>query len=526
MPALKVGFAFVASGLVACGAHDAESRAALLVDPTDAQERARVEAASPAAAELLSRGEDAFARGDVRGAAALFADGTHAYGDGGLLWRRRCEAQTVLGAKTDAVASCAEAIERRRSGAAVRAMVTALVEGPTAPAPAALVEALMVTAKERANPLGAESAAAAACDVAEKIGDLAMTERCAGELERLSPEDPPARKARAFLRAKCTPWRFWGGWLAIASLLVLTLADVVRRRRRIAAGAIAVASAACIVLSSPTARAEGAPAARATLSRWPVDAEHPELNIPSEKDRNAEPLEFGYWLQDVATRADHASKSGDHAAAARYYGALAAAVPDRAVGYVKMCQELEAAGDLQRAVDACGNALLRDGTTVADYSRFVGLVLSKPGALSAKEVGALDQVVVHMREDPAGRDVVDDLECRIATRTGNVAQLEECTSVLASRAPDDARTIAYQWALAVQEGRMEDAEMLDARAGAAGIAPESLATMRKVVHDWQRARAWRIGLGVTAIALLLAAAIVAGAATMRKRVTPAPAPSA
>ena len=102
--------------------------------------------------------------------------------------------------------------------------------------------------------------------------------------------------------------------------------------------------------------------------------------IPSEAERNADPLEFGYWIQDVAAKAARASKNGDHLTAARLYGALGKAVPDRAVNFVKMCEEYEALGDLAKAADACGDALLRDGARVSDYSRFVHLMLTKPGS--------------------------------------------------------------------------------------------------------------------------------------------------
>ena len=94
---------------------------------------------------------------------------------------------------------------------------------------------------------------------------------------------------------------------------------------------------------------QAAPAAEAVpasgwLSKWHVDREHPEANSPTVKDRNADPLEFGYWLQDLVWKAERAAKSGDHALAAKLYMALATAVPDRAIALLLLaCQEIRVA---------------------------------------------------------------------------------------------------------------------------------------------------------------------------------------
>jgi hypothetical protein len=256
------------------------------------------------------------------------------------------------------------------------------------------------------------------------------------------------------------------------------------------------------------------------LSKWPVDDDHPEGHIPSEKDRNADPLEFGYWLQDVALKGEHASKLGKHDEAAKFYSVLAQVVPDRAVGFIKTCEEYEAAGEGEKAINACGEALLRDGLTVKDYTHFVHLILSKPGRLSDKETGALAQVLLHMKEDPAGRDFADDVECEIGTRTSNIAQLKECTAALASRAPDDPKTISYLWALAIQEGKYDVAEGLTERARSIGVAPNSVESMKLATREGAK-RHWRkVLLAIAAIALLLGGVGVAGRSLIRRRLEP------
>jgi hypothetical protein len=457
-------------------------------------------------------------------ASALFASRV-AGADEESVWRRACEAKTASGPRKDAIVACSEALERDRSGASVRGLVSALVDGPTRPTSAEVFEALSLTAKEHDNPLGQTTAAAAACDIAEKLGDGSMLQQCANELERVAPNDPATQHAKDAIDAQCPPWKFWSAWAAVISAVALTLADALRRSARRApkrALAASVAAAMTIGLWTVPRIAEADEAAAAphrSMSKWPIDTDHPELGIPSEKDRDAEPLEFGYWLQDIALKGEQASKSGDHAAAARLYVALGQAVPDRAVAFVKLCQEYEALGDLPKAINACGDALLRDGARVSDYGRFVHLMLAKPGPLAAKDVSALGAVLVHLREDPAGRDVVDDLECQVGARTSNVAQLNQCTTAMAARAPDDAKTLSYQWAFAVAQNRFDDARKIGERAKAAGVPPESVAAMDRATTSSENRRRWQMMLGATAIAFLFGAVGIIAGRLVRKRMS-------
>jgi hypothetical protein len=443
-------------------------------------------------------------------------------GDASLAWRRDCEALTALGRRSEAVLACSRALETVRSGDNVRALVSALVDGPTPPTSAELALALAVTATER-DKGGAVTSAAATCDIAERIGDLPMLQRCADELRRIAPDDPATGKAESALSAACPPWRFWGGWSLVAVALAATLGhagrrSLARRRAMVARLPAAAALSAALLAPAVTARAdEPEPQRRTGLSRWPVDDAHPESSIPSDKDRDADPLQFGYWLQDVSWKAEIASKRDDHAAAARYYRALGLAVHDRAVAFVKACEEYEALGDRDQAIEMCGQALLRDGLTVKDYDHFVHLVLGQTRPLTDKETFALAQVLDHMREDPAGRDVVDDLECQVGARTSNVAQLRECTAALAARSPDDPRTISYLWALAVAEDDGSGAEVLVERARTAGVAPQDVERMSHTTQTSVWHRRVRTVLVVVAFCLLAAAMAVAGRAVAARR---------
>ena len=253
---------------------------------------------------------------------------------------------------------------------------------------------------------------------------------------------------------------------------------------------VAWAAVMTLILAPWVARADDKPSPK-QLSKWPIDLAHPEQGIPTEKERNEDPLQFGYWIQDVAAKAGTAAKLGDHATAVKLYETLAKAVPDRAIGLLKACEEYEALGDLNNAINACGGALLADGLRVSDYTHFVRLMLSKPGDLGEKDQAALAKVVEHMREDPQGRPFAADVECQVGTRTTNVAQLEECTTELAARAPDDAKTLTYQWALAVAKGKFDDARAIGRRAGAAGVPAASVEAMERTASSQETARRWR-----------------------------------
>ena len=78
-------------------------------------------------------------------------------------------------------------------------------------------------------------------------------------------------------------------------------------------------------------------------------------------------------------------------------------------------------------------------------------------------------------------------------------------AALVARAPDDAKTIQYQWALAMAEGKLDAAEKLVARARGLGISVDNMqrATLTDVHERW-----WRRGLVVLAAALLFGAVAV------------------
>ncbi len=516
---MKTRYALVASAIVGCSTSDVS---AAPPDGVDQRELVAMRAQSPHAAELYDKGEALAAAGNRKDAEALFKQSHTEYPDASIPWRRDCEMLIDLGQRKDAITACSYAVGVLRSGANQRALVSALVDGAANPTTIELSLALTIVAKE--HHLGPSvTAAAAACDIAERIGDQVMLQGCTQELRRLAPNDPATGKALSVLAARCPPWRFWSGWGPILAAIVLTLGHALwglaRKWRSRRAGIAALAAIAVALASWPgAADAEEQKRSSNWLSKRPVDDENPESNIPSEKERDADPLEFGYWLQDVALKGEHASKRGNHASAARFYEALSNAVPDRAIGFIKACEEYEALGDREKAIDRCGAALLRDGLRVQDYTHFVHLVVGRPGRLSEKETAALAQVLQHMKDDPAGHAAVDDLECEVGAKTSNVAQLKECTAALMARAPADRRTISYRWALAIADGQTGEADDLIRQAVSAGVAPAEIEKMKKETAGAAMKRSLRVGALTVAIGLLVAGIVlVARSLLARKR---------
>jgi tetratricopeptide (TPR) repeat protein len=494
-----------------------QAAAAVLRLPGDAQEVDAVRASHPRAVALLEEGETAAAAGDMEGAHALFQQAEAVAPSFALLWRRDCEALSVLDRRPQAVDACSRALQDSRNNVDERALVHALVDGRSAPTTDDLLEALALTSFESRRSPGMSTPAAMACDIAASVGDGLMLQRCAEELERIAPDDPETKRATKLLASQCPAWRFWAGWLAIAAAGTLTMGHALRRVAVRTRGRRTGMAMALLVATMPlVARADEQPAT-GWLSRWKIDDDHPENSIPSEKERNAEPLEFGYWLQDVVLKAERATKRGDHAAAVKFYLALAKAVPDQAVSFVKLCEECEALGDIDRATSSCADALLRNGVQVKDYTRFAHLVISKPGRLTDRETAALGQVIQHMKDDPAGREAVYDVECEVGVRTSNLAQLRECTAALAARAPEDKETLTYQWALAIQEGHFDQAEKLIERARSAGVSVEA---MEHTTATDERRHRFAVTLAIVGVVLLLGGAGVAGRAVARRRRVP------
>jgi hypothetical protein len=259
------------------------------------------------------------------------------------------------------------------------------------------------------------------------------------------------------------------------------------------------------------------------LSKWKVDDADPVKSVPTNKERDSDPLQFGYHLMDLAEKGGVAAKKGDHRAAVKYFAALAKAVPDRSVSFSRLCTSYEALGDWEKAVQACRTALGLEGVTVADSSHFVRLMLAKRSALTPAELDDVVAVVAHLRADEATSALATDLDCEIGLRLEDVKRLDACASALATTAPDQPRTISYQWALALAQKNFGAARAAIERAKASAIPVEGLHRMeeatvraeplwRKVARDWRviSAGATLVGAALIALRMRRRSAVVVG----------------
>lgn len=184
----------------------------------------------------------------------------------------------------------------------------------------------------------------------------------------------------------------------------------------------------------------GMSAPAAAEIRFLIDDHNPEASLPDEAQREAHPRALRQLQHELTARGEIATSRGDHLAAARYYSALAQVVPDRALPYARLCHALEVLNEREGAIDACADALARDGVTVDDFAHYVRLILSKPGVLGAIDRRNVDAQIGLLSGLPGGSRVAAQLQCELGTRVGDPALLGWCTSAQAA----DPLTRAYQ----------------------------------------------------------------------------------
>jgi hypothetical protein len=139
--------------------------------------------------------------------------------------------------------------------------------------------------------------------------------------------------------------------------------------------------------------------------------------------------------------------------------------------------------------------------------RYVHLILGQPGDLGAGAKGELTQVLTHLDKQEGTQLLANHLRCETGVRLKDAAMLEACTRALAKVAPDDPKTLVFQWTLALLQERRDQARELLTRARAAGVMPENLARMEEVTFGSSRLTPRTAVILVIAI---LAVAVAAG----------------
>jgi tetratricopeptide (TPR) repeat protein len=247
------------------------------------------------------------------------------------------------------------------------------------------------------------------------------------------------------------------------------------------------------------------------LSRFPINQNNPESKIPTEAERSQEPLDFGYFLQDLASEGAYAEKKGDYASAVKYWRALAKAVPDVATGFRRACRAYEALKDRRNGLDYCGSTLNMPGAELEDYVHYGNMMLMKTTPLDAAELSDFENSIKHLRSQ--GGDgplfIAETLTCELGVAQEDVKRLESCTQTIEKLKPNEPQTLSFQWSLAMFRHDYVGARELVGRLQTTTYKPELVARMAAATQAEARwwkpfLTDWRYQLG-TLVALLLGA---------------------
>ncbi len=286
-------------------------------------------------------------------------------------------------------------------------------------------------------------------------------------------------------------WLYWLGWSLLAALALATLVQAFLRWFRSPAPRTPKArTAAIVVLALGAAHSNDARAAAEVhpqLSHFVINFDDPESQIPTIAQRNADPLEFGYFIQDLAAEAVAAERKEDYATAVKFWRASAAAVPDEAISFSRACRDYQLLEEREKALVYCSRALNLHGVSTADYVRFGELTVQKPGPLTTLEIQDLSAAIAHLLKQDNGQGPAAVLECELGVKLEDEAKLAHCTSVLAKTTPNDPHTLTFEWSLAMKRKNYREAQrLLDAMAKTAMV-PATLAQLRTATDE---ARAW------------------------------------
>ncbi len=179
--------------------------------------------------------------------------------------------------------------------------------------------------------------------------------------------------------------------------------------------------------------------------------------------------------------ADDARDRGDLAAAGTGYAAVLQRVPDFPPALRRHCLVLQDSGQRDEALPRCRQAAaLSDRPENAVALAYV--LLDMPSGVDAtlddrKEARHL--LIAADQQDPDD-PVNARLRCQIAMDEGDHALLSDCVEDMERVAPDHVLTAWHAWALAHEEGRIDDALGALDRAAAAGMPPDDVASFRRL----------------------------------------------
>lgn len=471
------------------------------VGGTDLEVRELASASSKAAA-LVAGAESAARQGASKQAWNMYAQAWPLAPRSAIPARGICRLALALGIRTGearraAREACTHALFLAGTPEDIRNNVASLVDGDPPPTMDELVSAsLAVEGATRIGP-GQVWGPAARGDLALRLRDRPLLDAALAELRSIAPDHPETRRLIDLASPSAGPWA-WGGRLVVALLFLFTIGHALRARlRRSRRVLLAVATVAALVLI-----------ARPAVAAAAIDDVHPERSVPTPAQQLSDPLRFADLLMELGARAQAAMVRHDPAAAARYYAALAKAVPERSYAFGELCEALDASGQRAEAIDACGRALSRKGATAGDFTHFVKLLLAKDGPLTGDERKQAEAAIAALDREPRAGLIAARVRCNVAAHEHDLPALEACTAKLVTEAPLDPSTIAFQWALAIEKHDRSGADALAVRAVAAGLDRDTVARLRSATigaraHRAARALRWGLEAGMAFLILAL-----------------------
>ena len=256
---------------------------------------------------------------------------------------------------------------------------------------------------------------------------------------------------------------------------------------------------------------------------FPIDETNIEGMVPDKKTRNRNPMEFGYFVQDLLEGAELARKNGEYFLVVAYYRALAKAVPERAKSWSKLCEAYAVVNDHERASKMCATALSLPGVELQDYTRFVRETLLLPGKPSPQLASQLKDVLDHLDKQPNIEAVTSHLRCEVGVTLSDAGMLDKCTAALARLEPNNPKTVVYEWMLAMLRGQTDSAARLLKRAKSMNLPSENIERMQALTGAGSSRRYIWTGLGAALFVLAAAGALMVA---RRRRAAGALAPAA
>ncbi|TPV92560.1 MAG: hypothetical protein B7733_25075 [Myxococcales bacterium FL481] len=437
-----------------------------------------------------------------------------------LLSRLRC-ALAIERNDDDADERCLHAAGLRANPTAVYGWVSTLDADATEKTRA---RALKFTRRALEADPSHPGAHAASCHLAITMNDETRFHHALARLESLPNDEGHGERCAAAAPASWRSRESWARliWGAIAVYLGAFVVHAVWRRRRAAVTNARPATAALTValgllLASPSARASDAsttasapsegPAptddgTQADAHNWEIDDANPSASLPPSEVAIANLPQFANLLMELSSRANASLEEQDGPRAQRYFDALIAARPQRAVGHRGRCAALRLQAKPEAAIESCHTAIASEGAELDDYAALLELYKAveyrESYAEDARDV--IDHVIAERPQDLLGHLA----NCDLAVTTDDRATLEACSTQLAALAPDDHRTTVFRWAAAAARRDVDECDRLIAVAQETGVPEDGIREMQAqlaALQPWWHRGGWYFAGGLVLLGI-------------------------